>query len=102
MKIKKGDTVKVLSGKDRGKEGKVISVDPKRQRLRVEGVHLAKKHQAPSQANEQGGIIEIVASIHASNVAVVCPTSKQAGRVGYRYEGDSKVRYHKKSGEVLS
>ena len=101
MKIKKGDIVRVLSGKDRGTEGQVMSVDPVRGRIVVDGVHMAKKHQRPTQQVEQGGIIDIALSINASNVAVVCPKTGQAGRVSYRIEGDTKVRYHKKSGEEL-
>ena len=102
MKIKKGDLVRVLSGKDKGAEGHVMSVDTDNGRITVEGVHTGRNHQPPTQQNDQGGIIDIALSINASNVAVVCPTSGEAGRVGYRIEGDEKVRYHKKSGEELS
>ena len=102
MKIKKGDVVRVLSGKDKGTEGKVMSVNPRTRRLIVDGVHMAKKHQRPTQQVEQGGIIDVAMTIDASNVAVVCPKSGKAGRVGYRFEGDTKVRYHKVSGEELS
>jgi large subunit ribosomal protein L24 len=102
VKIKKGDVVRVLSGKDKGTEGQVMSVDPTRGRIVVDGVHMAKKHQRPTQQVEQGGIIDVAMSIDASNVAVVCPKTGKPGRVGYRIEGDSKVRYHKASGEELS
>ena len=102
MKIKKGDTVRVITGRDKGVEGVVAGVDPKRNRVLVEGVNVAKRHTVPTQANQQGGIIEKIMPIHASNVAVVCPRTKEAGRVGYRIEGDTKVRYHKKSGDALS
>lgn len=102
MKIKKGDVVRVLSGKDKGTEGQVMSVNPGTGRITVDGVHMAKKHQRPTQQVDQGGIIDIALSIDASNVAVVCPKTGQAGRVGYRMEGDTKVRYHKASGEELS
>lgn len=102
MKIKKGDVVRVLSGKDKGTEGQVMSVTPATGRITVDGVHMAKKHQRPTQQVDQGGIIDIALSIDASNVAVVCPKTGQAGRVGYRMEGDTKVRYHKASGEELS
>ena len=86
----------------KGAEGHVMSVDTDNGRITVEGVHTGRKHQPPTQQNDQGGIIDIALSINASNVAVVCPTSGEAGRVGYRIEGDEKVRYHKKSGEELS
>ena len=102
MKIKKGDRVKVITGKDKGVEGVVTMVDPTRKRCLVEGVNVAKRHTKPTQANQQGGIIEKIMPIHASNLAVVCPRTGEAGRVGYRIEGDTKVRYHKKSGEELS
>ena len=102
MKIKKGDVVRVLTGKDRGTEGQVMSVNPNSGRIVVDGVHMAKKHQRPTQQVDQGGIIDIALSIDASNVAVVCPKTGKAGRVGYRLEGDTKARYHKASGEELS
>ena len=102
MKINKGALVRDLSGKDRGTEGHVMAVHADSGRITVEGVHTGRKHQPPTQANDQGGIIDIALSINASNVAVVCPKTGEAGRVGYRMEGDTKVRFHKKSGEELS
>ena len=101
MKIKKGDLIRVLSGKDKGTEGHVMAVNSESGRITVEGVHTGRKHQPPTQTNDQGGIIDIALTIDASNVAVVCPKTGEAGRVGYRIEGDAKVRYHKKSGEEL-
>ncbi len=102
MKIKKGDRVVVITGSDKGVEGLGTGVDPKRNRVLVEGVNIAKRHTRPTQANQQGGIIEKIMPIHASNLAVVCPSTGKPGRVGYRTEGDTKVRYHKASGEELS
>jgi len=102
MKIKKGDVVEVLTGKDRGTRGEVIAVYPKKGKVLVDGVHVVKRHTKPTQANQQGGIIEKILPIDASNVAVVCPSTDKVGRVGYRFEGDVKVRYHKASGEELS
>ncbi len=102
MKIKKGDRVQVLTGKDRGTEGLVIGVDPSKNKVLVEGVNVAKRHTKPTQANQQGGIIEKIMPINASNVAVLCPKTGKPGRVGYRIEGDKKVRFHKASGEELS
>ncbi len=101
MKIKKGDTVRVLQGKDRGVEGEVVSVVPTRNRIIVRGVNTALRHTKPRSASDAGGIIEKDMPIHASNVAVVCPRTGRAGRVGYRFDGDTKVRFHKVSGEVL-
>lgn len=102
MKIKKGDRVVVISGRDKGVEGLVASVDPRKNRVLVEGVNVAKRHTRPSQENQQGGIVEKIMPIHASNLAVLCPRTGEAGRVGYRIEGDTKVRFHKGSGEELS
>ena len=79
-----------------------MAVNSESGRITVEGVHTGRKHQPPTQTNDQGGIIDIALTIDASNVAVVCPKTGEAGRVGYRIEGDAKVRYHKKSGEELS
>ena len=102
MKIKKGDRVQVLTGKYRGAEGLVIGVDPSKNKVLVEGVNVAKRHTKPTQTNQQGGIIEKIMPINASNVAVLCPKTGKPGRVGYRIEGDKKVRFHKASGEELS
>ncbi|MCR5686481.1 MAG: 50S ribosomal protein L24 [Lachnospiraceae bacterium] len=98
-KIKKGDTVKVIAGKDVGAEGKVLSVDRKSGRLIVEGVNIVKKHTKPSMANQNGGIIEQEASIDASNVMYV--HKGKPTRVGFKVEGDKKVRVAKSTGEVI-
>jgi large subunit ribosomal protein L24 len=102
MQIKKGDTVVVLSGKDKGKVAKVTKVLAKQDRVVLEGVNVMKKHQKPTQANPDGGIVEFTASIHVSNVAVQDPKTKQATRVGYKLVDGKKVRYAKKSGELLN
>lgn len=107
MKIKKGDTVKVISGANLGKEGKVLKVYPKTNKVIVEGVNVIKKHAKPTQSHPDGGILEYEAPIHASNVMFV--DKKGATRVGYKFvtetvkkeEVSKKVRYSKKSGEVL-
>ena len=101
LKIRKGDTVKVLTGRDKGKEGEVVSVDPKLGRATVEGVHVGRKHQRPTQQNQEGQIIDYLLPIDISTLAVVCPRTGQPGRVGYRMEGNRKVRYHRVSGEEL-
>lgn len=108
MKIKKGDTVKVMSGADKGKEGKVLKTYPVENRVIVEGVHIIKKHAKPTQNNPEGGIMEYEAPIHASNVMLVDGKNGPT-RVGYKTitetvkkeEVTRKVRYSKKSGEVL-
>ena len=101
LHIKKGDTVKVLSGADNGKTGKIISVDREKGRAFVEGVNLVSKHTKPSAANPQGGIVKREASVHISNLMVV-DSKGQASRIGRKLNKDGKlVRYSKKSGEVI-
>ena len=98
-KIKKGDTVKVIAGKDVGAEGKVLSVDKKNGKVVVEGVNIVKKHTKPSMANQNGGIVETEAAIDASNVMYV--HKGKATRVGFKIDGDKKVRVAKSTGEVI-
>ena len=97
MKIKKGDTVKVIAGKDKDKEGKVLSV--KDGRVIVEGVNMITKHTKPSMANQQGGIITKEAPIDISNVMYL--HKGQVTRIGYKMDGDKKVRVAKKTGDVI-
>ena len=100
LHIKSGDTVKVLSGESNGKEGKVLKVDPINNRAIVEGLNMIKKHVKPSAANPQGGIEEMEAGIHISNLMVVA--NGQATKVGRKRNEEGKlVRYSKKSGEVI-
>ncbi|MFD1850695.1 50S ribosomal protein L24 [Oceanobacillus bengalensis] len=101
MHVKKGDKVKVLSGKDRGKEGVILESFPKKDRVLVEGVNMIKKHAKPSQENPQGGILNIEAPIHVSNVMPIDPKSGEPTRVGYEVRDGKKVRIAKKSGEPL-
>lgn len=98
-RIKVGDTVRVISGSEKDNEGKVISIDRKKNTLKVEGVHMVKKHMKPSMANQAGGIVEQEGPIAISNVMVV--SGGQVTRVGYRIEDGKKVRYAKKTGKVL-
>ena len=101
MKVRKGDQVLVIAGRDRGKKGEILRVIPKENRVVVQGVNMIKRHTKPSRA-EAGGIIEREASIHASNVSHVDPKSGKATRVGYKtLEDGSKVRVARASGEVL-
>ncbi|WP_019962375.1 50S ribosomal protein L24 [Woodsholea maritima] len=100
-KIKKGDKVTVLVGRDKGKTGEVVKVIPAENRVVVSGVNIVKRHQKPTQFNA-GGIEEKEAAIHVSNVALVDPKSGEATRVGFKTLDDGrKVRFAKKSGEVI-
>lgn len=101
MHVKKGDKVKVLSGKDRGKTGTVLEAYPKKERVLVEGVNMIQKHAKPSQENPQGGILNQEATIHVSNVLPIDPKSGEPTRVGYEVRDGKKVRIAKKSGEAL-
>ena len=99
MKIKKGDLVKVIAGKDKDKEGKVITVDQKNGKLIVEGVNMMTKHTKPNAANQQGGIVTTEAPIDASNVMLV--VDGKATRVGFKVENGKKVRIAKSTGKVI-
>ena len=99
MKIKKGDMVKVIAGKDKDKEGKVIAVDKKDGKVLVEGVNMLTKHTKPSMANQNGGIVHQEGYIDASNVMLL--HNGKATRVGFKMDGDKKVRYAKSTGEVI-
>ena len=100
-KIKKGARVIVLAGKDKGKTGEVLQVMPKQTRALVSGVNMVKRHTAPSQTST-GGIVEKEASLHLSNIAHVDPRDGKPTRVGFKLvEGDRKVRFAKRSGEVI-
>ena len=102
MSIKKGDTVRVLSGKDKGKEGEVLRSLPSKQRVVVEKVNVVKKAMRPTQQNPQGGIMSTEAPIHVSNVMIVCPECKQPTRTGKRVnEAGKKVRVCKKCGKDI-
>jgi large subunit ribosomal protein L24 len=101
MHVKKGDKVKVISGKDRGKEGTILQAFPKKDRVLVEGINMVKKHAKPSQDNPQGGILELEASIHVSNVMPIDSKTGEPTRVGYEERDGKKVRIAKKSGEAL-
>ena len=99
MKIKKGDTVRVIAGKDKGKEGKVSAVDVKNGTVTVEGVNMHTKHTKPSAQNQNGGIITQEGPIHISNVMLV--VKGQVTRVGFKVEEGKKVRIAKKNGSVI-
>ena len=98
-KIKKGDTVQVIAGRNKGKQGKVISVDAKKGKLVVEGVNMLTKHEKPSAANQNGGIVQKEAPLHISNVMLLA--DGKPTRVGFRMDGDKKVRFAKKTGKAI-
>ena len=101
MSIKKGDTVIVLSGKDKGKQGKVLEAMPETRKVIVEKVNVATRHTKPRKQGEEGGRISKEGSIDESNVMLVCPKCGKATRVGHAYEGDKKVRVCKKCGKNI-
>ena len=101
-KIRKGDRVVVLTGKDKGRQGSVLKVLPKESRVVVEGLNMVQRHTRPTQADPQGGIKHKEAPLHVSNVALVDPKSGGPTKVGFRLEGGKKVRFAKKSGEVIN
>ena len=101
LKIKTGDTVKIIAGEEKGKEGKVLRVDREKNRAIVEGLNLVKKHTKPNAQNPQGGIVEKEASIHISNLALIDPKTKKITRVGIEERDGKKVRISKKSNVVI-
>jgi large subunit ribosomal protein L24 len=101
MSIRTGDRVRVLAGKDKGKEAKVLAVVPYKERVVLERVNLIKKAARPTQKNPKGGIIEIEAAIHVSNVALVCPKCSQPTRIGRKREEGTRVRVCKKCGNDI-
>ncbi len=98
MNIKKDDKVVVLSGRDKGKEGKVLKVIPEEGKVIVEGVAMVSRHQRPRKQGESGGIVKKESPLYACKVALVCPKTGKPTRVGYRFENGKKIRYAKKSG----
>lgn len=99
LKIKKGDTVRITTGKDKGKEGKVLEIDREKGRVIVEGINLIKKHAKPSAAEQKGGIISREAPLHISNVALVI--DGEITKVGFKVTDGAKVRISKKTGKVI-
>ncbi len=101
LNVHRGDRVKVITGKDKGKEGKVLRAFPEKQRVVVEGVNKIKKHTRPTQKHPQGGILEIEGTIHSSNVMLVCPSCSEPTRIGYRREDGVRLRVCKKCGKQV-
>ena len=101
MRIKKGDTVQVLSGKDKGKTGEVLEIQPKTNKVVVKGLNIIKKHSKPRKQGEEGGILSMEGAMHVAKVNVVCPKCGKATKVGYSEEKGEKVRICKKCGAKL-
>lgn len=102
IRLKKGDLVQVLSGKYKGKEGKILAVHPRENKVTVEGINIVKKHQKPNQKYPQGGIIELTKPIWVSKVAIVDPTAKKPSRIGFKLDKDGKkTRVFKTSGKEI-
>jgi len=99
MRIKKGDTVLIISGKDRGKKSKVLKTLPKDFKIVVEGANITKKHRRPRKSGEKGQKVEIPAPMDVSNVKLVCPKCGKPVRVGYKFVGEKKLRVCKECGE---
>ncbi|MEG1863115.1 MAG: 50S ribosomal protein L24 [Oscillospiraceae bacterium] len=99
--VKTGDTVKIISGKDRGETGKVLAVSPKEGKVIVEGLNMVKKHVKPKRQGEAGGIVDAESAIYACKVMPVCSKCGKATRVGHKIEGDKKVRICKHCGATL-
>ena len=101
LKIKSGDIVRVIAGDHKGSEGKIVRVLREKNKAIVEGVNMVSKHTKPSAKNPQGGIVKKEAPIHVSNLSLIDHKSKEATKVGFKQEGDKKVRFSKKSNQVL-
>jgi large subunit ribosomal protein L24 len=101
LKIKSGDIVRVIAGDHKGSEGKVLKVDREKNKAIVEGVNMVSKHTKPSAKSPQGGIVKKEAPIQISNISLIDPKTKETTRTGVRVEGDKKVRFSKKSNQVL-
>ena len=101
MKIKKGDNVKILAGKDRGRTGKVLRVLPERDRVVVDGVNMLKRHVRPRRQGQKGEVVQLASPLHVSNAGLVCGACGRVTRVGYQVVGDKKTRICKKCGAGL-
>ena len=101
MKIKKGDNVLIIAGKDKGRTGKIIKALPKELKVLVEGMNLKKKHSRPKRQGEKGQIVEIPAALDVSNVKIICPKCGKVTRVGYKIEKNNKQRICKKCNQVI-
>jgi len=101
MRVKKGDTVKIITGKDKNKTGKVLKVLPTKNKILIEGLNLYKKHIRPKREGEKGEIVLVPRAINVSNVMLVCPSCNKTTRVSFRFESGTKIRICKKCGAVI-
>ncbi len=101
MKIRKNDNIIILKGKDRGREGKVLAVFPKEDKVLIEGMNIAKKRIKSRMTGKKGQVIEMSVPIHVSNVSLIDPKTKKPTRISYKIEKDKKVRVSKKSGQII-
>jgi large subunit ribosomal protein L24 len=101
MHVRRGDKVRIIAGKENGKEGKVLRAFPEKQRVTVEGMNMIKRATRPSQKNPQGGIMQNEGTMHVSNVMLICPSCSQPTRVGRRREGGERIRVCKKCGKDI-
>lgn len=101
IRLKKGDTVVVRSGKYKGKSGKIVATHPTENKVTVEGINIVKKHVKPNRANPQGGIVEITKPILVSKVGIMDPETKKPARIGYKVEKDAKTRVYKSNGKEI-
>lgn len=101
MNIKKGDTVKIIAGKDKGKTGKVLKTYPEIDRILVENINMLKKHKRPTKQGGKGEIVSLARPFHASNAMIVCQNCGKTARIGHRLNGDKKVRYCKKCKSIV-
>jgi large subunit ribosomal protein L24 len=101
LKVKSGDLVRVIAGDHKGEEGKIVTIQREKNKAIVEGVNMVSKHTKPSATNPQGGIVKKEAAIHISNLSLIDPKSNETTKVGFKQEGDKKVRFSKKSNQVL-
>jgi len=101
MKIKKGDNVMVIAGKDKGKTGKIIRALPKLDRVIVEGINIQKRHQRPTKSNQKGQVLDKTMPIHVSNVQILDPKDNKPTRIGYKIENNKNVRIAKRSNTVV-
>jgi len=102
IRLKKGDTVVVRAGKDKGKTGKIVAMHPRENKVTVEGLNIVKKHVKPTRTNPQGGIVELTKPIWVSKVSIVEPTSKKPSRIGFTFDKDGKkVRVFKSNGKEI-